>query len=190
MHASYFDATPAHLLKDRAHSYYVAGSKITPAPFDVDTGITVSNGGLNAPIADFAKYLDFLMGDPKKQALYDVVLKRSSLEEMFRPVLRIAPEGESSSPDAPGGERQGLLFFLEDHFGARYVCHSGGQNAFATHFYYHPESRTAYAVAFNTYAEPAGGAHDSDPKGTTGALDRAVRDYLFQNVFPLLRPKE
>jgi CubicO group peptidase (beta-lactamase class C family) len=189
MHESYFDTTPAHLLKDRAHSYYVKGADVTAAPFDVDTGITVSNGGLNAPIADFVKYLNFLMGDTRKQALYDVVLKRSSLEEMFRPVLRIAPPGESVSPDAPGGERQGLLFFLEDHFGQRYVCHSGGQNAFATHFYYHPESRTAYAVAFNTYAEPAEGAASDDPKGTTGALDRAVRDHLFQKVFPLFPSK-
>ncbi|HOW86708.1 MAG TPA: serine hydrolase domain-containing protein [Candidatus Aminicenantes bacterium] len=185
MFDSYFDTTPPHLLKDRAHSYYVKGAEVTAAPFDVNTGITVSNGGLNAPIIDFAKYLKFLMGDPKKQALYDVVLKRSSLEEMFRPVLRIAAEGESASPDAPVDERQGLLFFLEDHFGARYVCHSGGQNAFATHFYYHPETRTAYAIAFNTYAEPAGGATSSAPKGTTGALDRAIRDHLFQNVFPL-----
>ncbi len=188
MHESYFDTTPAHLLKDRAHSYYVKGGEVTAAPFDVDTGVTVSNGGLNAPIVDFAKYLNFLMGDPKKQALYDVILKRSSLEEMFQPVLRIAPAGESTSPDAPGDERQGLLFFLEDHFGARYVCHSGGQNAFATHFYYLPESRTAYAVAFNTYAEPAGGTTSSDPKGTTGALDRAIRDYLLQRVFPLFGP--
>lgn len=190
MHESYFDTTPAHLLKDRARSYYVKGAEVTAAPFDVDTGITVSNGGLNAPIADFVKYLNFLMGDPKKQALYDVVLRRDSLEEMYRPVLRIAPQGESSSPDAPGGERQALLFFLEDHFGQRYVCHSGGQNAFATHFYYHPESRTAYAVAFNTYAEPAAGAETSDPKGTTGALDRAVRDHLFQKIFPLFGSKK
>lgn len=188
MYASYFDATPAHLLKERARSYYVKGSVVTAAPFDVNTGITVSNGGLNAPIIDFAKYLAFLIGDPKRQALYDIILKRSSLEEMFKPVLRIAPAGESASPDTPGGERQGLLFFLEDHFGSRYVCHSGGQNAFATHFYYHPESRTAYAVAFNTYAEPAGGATNSDPKGTTGSLDRAIRDYLFQRVFPIFKP--
>jgi CubicO group peptidase (beta-lactamase class C family) len=186
MYESYFDTTPYHLLKNRARSYYVKGPEVTPAPFDVNTGITVSNGGLNAPIIDFAKYLNFLMGDPRKQATYDLILKRSSLEEMFQPILRIGPEGESSSPQAPGDEYQGLLFFLENHYGTRYVAHSGGQNAFATHFYYHPESRTSYAIAFNTYAEPAGGSTSSDPKGTTGALDRAVRDYLFQKVFPIL----
>lgn len=190
MYESYFDTTPIHLLKERAHSYYVKGAAVTPAPFDMNTGITVSNGGLNAPIVDFAKYLNFLTGDPKKQAIYDMVLRRASLEEMFKPALRIAPEGESSSPEVPGEEYQGLLFFLEYHFGTRYVCHSGGQNAFATHFYYHPESRAAYAVAFNTYAEPAGDSPSSDPKGTTGALDRAVRDYLFQKVFPLLGPEK
>jgi hypothetical protein len=55
MHASYFDRTPPFLLPHRAHSYYhhatAGGSR---APFDVDTGVTVSNGGLNAPLTDMA----------------------------------------------------------------------------------------------------------------------------------------
>ena len=44
--------------------------------FDFDTGITVSNGGLNAPLGDMAKYLAFLIGGN------DTILKRSSLDEM------------------------------------------------------------------------------------------------------------
>jgi CubicO group peptidase (beta-lactamase class C family) len=189
MHESYFDATPYHLLKNRARSYFLTGDELTAAPFDVDTGITVSNGGLNAPIADFAKYLNFLMGDPKRQAVYDGVLKRSSLEEMFQPVLRIEPD----TPPAPGAEpveeSQGLSFFIEKHFGRTYVAHSGGQNAFETHFYYHPETRTAYAVAFNTLARPKDDK-DAGTKGRTGKLDNAVRDYLFTKIFPLLAAKK
>jgi CubicO group peptidase (beta-lactamase class C family) len=188
MHESYFDSTPYHLLKSRARSYYRTGDELTPAPFDVDTGITVSNGGLNAPIADFVKYLNFLMGDPKKQTVYDGILKRSSLEEMFQPVLRI----ERDTPPAPGAEpveeSQGLLFFVEKHFGKTYIAHSGGQNAFETHFYYQPETRTAYAVAFNTLAMSKDDK-SGDPKADTGKLDREIRTYLLTKIFPLLAPK-
>ena len=98
MYESYFDATPYHLLKNRAQSYFWKRDILTAAPFDADTGITVSNGGLNSSIADFAKYLDFLMGNPKKQAVYEGILKRSSLEEMFKPAIKI----ESETPVEPG----------------------------------------------------------------------------------------
>jgi len=188
MHESYFDATPYHLLKNRAQSYFREGDVLTAAPFDVDTGITVSNGGLNAPIVDFAKYLDFLMGDPRKQAVFDGILKRFSLEEMFKPMIKIEPE----SPLAPGRdsveESQGLIFFLEQHFGTTYVAHSGHQNAFVSHFYLQPESRTAYVVAYNTYATAKPGTPPEAKVGTDW-LDREIRTYLFKNVFPLLGPK-
>ena len=98
MYESYFDATPYHLLKNRAQSYFWKRDILTAAPFDADTGITVSNGGLNSSIADFAKYLDFLMSNPKKQAVYEGILKRSSLEEMFKPAIKI----ESETPVEPG----------------------------------------------------------------------------------------
>jgi CubicO group peptidase (beta-lactamase class C family) len=189
MHESYFDATPYHLLKNRARSYFLTGGELTAAPFDVDTGITVSNGGLNAPIADFARYLDFLMGDPKRQDVYDGVLKRASLEEMFRPVLRIEPDAPLAPGSVPVEESQGLLFFVEKHFGRTYIAHSGGQNAFETHFYYQPETRTAYAVAFNTLAV-ARDDKPGDSKASTGKLDRAVRDYLFTKIFPLFPAKK
>jgi CubicO group peptidase (beta-lactamase class C family) len=189
MHESYFDATPYHLLKNRARSYFLTGGELTAAPFDVDTGITVSNGGLNAPIADFAKYLDFLMGNPKRQADYDGILKRALLEEMFQPVLRIEPDAPPAPGAEPVEESQGLLFFIEKHFGRTFVAHSGGQNAFETHFYYHPETRTAYAVAFNTLAV-TGEDKPGDSKAGTGKLDRAVRDYLFTKIFPLLAAKK
>jgi len=39
----------------------VKGGDRRPARFDVDTGITVSNGGLNAPLPDMVKYLNFLV---------------------------------------------------------------------------------------------------------------------------------
>ena len=87
MHRSYFDATPRHLLKNRSHSYYVSEGVRKEARFDADTGVTVSNGGLNAPLPDMVRYVNFLLGDPSKQSAYDGVLKRSSLEEMWRPQM-------------------------------------------------------------------------------------------------------
>lgn len=186
MYESYFDATPYHLLKNRAQSYFIEEGVVTPAPFDVNTGITVSNGGLNAPLTDFIKYLNFLMGDPKKQAVYDGVLKRSSLEEMFQPVISIG--GEEAKPPADEPDRKdymGLTYFVEDNSGMRFVCHSGGQNAFVSHFFYQPECRTAYCVAYNTVVTSK---DFKDPKNTRN-VDQEIKKILFKTILPLYKPK-
>src|SRR5437660_1274369 len=54
---SYFDLTPYHLLPDRSNNYEVRDGKAVANGLDFDTGITVSNGGLNAPLTDMVKYL-------------------------------------------------------------------------------------------------------------------------------------
>ncbi len=185
MRESYFDATPPHLLKNRARSYYREGGVLTPAPFDADTGITVSNGGLNAPMADFAKYLDFLIGHPARREAHDGILKRSSLEEMFRPALRIEPETTATAGGEPVEESQGLIFFVEKHFGTTYIGHSGHQNGFVSHFYIQPETRAAYVVAYNTYASAKPGA-PADSAFGTDELDREIRSHLLRDIFPLL----
>ena len=64
MTASYFDRAPYFLESHVAASYLRAGAKLTPQPFDFDTGITTSNSGLKAPITDMVKYARFLIGDP------------------------------------------------------------------------------------------------------------------------------
>lgn len=182
MYHSYFDTTPQHLLKDRAHSYWIENGKRTPARFDADTGITVSNGGLNSPLPDMAKYLNFLMGsrDKQQQAIYDGVLKRTSLEEMWQPQIKI-------EPDAKDGENRkdamGLCFFIEDNFGQHFIGHSGDQNGFIAHFYLRPDARTAYIVAFNTHAIAKENVQDTGQN--TRVLDREIKDYLFKNIFPI-----
>ena len=45
----------------RSHSYVRTTASSREQRFDFDTGITVSNGGLNAPLDDMAKWLGFLM---------------------------------------------------------------------------------------------------------------------------------
>jgi CubicO group peptidase (beta-lactamase class C family) len=176
MYRSYFDATPYHLLPYRSHSYAWKDGAPVEARFDHNTGITVSNGGLNAPLTDMALYLDFLIGNPAKQAVYEGVLTRASLEEMWKPVADV-----ESSPD--GTVKMGLSFFLEERGGLPFVAHSGGQNSFISHFFVQPASRFAYVIAFNTAAEPVGPDH----RGDTRLVDREIRDYLVRNVIPLLR---
>jgi CubicO group peptidase (beta-lactamase class C family) len=183
MHRSYFDATPYHLLKHRSHSYWLEDGKLRPARFDVDTGITVSNGGLNAPLTDMMQYLNFLMGarDAKRQAIYDGVLKRSSLEEMWQPQVSIEPAAKDGENRR---DAMGLTYFIEDNFGQHFIGHSGGQNGFISHFYLRPDTRTAYIVAFNTHAIPQ--EKKPDTGQNTRVLDREIKDYLFRNIFPLL----
>ena len=176
MHRSYFDRAPRHLLGHRSHSYYLDDQGLREAPFDFDTGITVSNGGLMAPIGDMAKYLSFLIGSRgPEQPVYEGVLRRSSLEEMFAPLM------PSVGPDA-AGEAIGLLFFVEQREGRRLIGHSGSQGGFISHIYLDPEARAAWVVAFNTEAW-AGRERDTP---ITRQLDAELRDFLLKNVLPRL----
>lgn len=175
MRRTFFDRAPYHLLAHRSHSYFRDDSGLREARFDFDTGITVSNGGLNAPLDDMAKYLAFLGGDARRSAEYDGVLKRSSLEEMWVPVMP-ASDGEGGS----GSDvRVALSFFVERHQGLDVVGHSGDQNGFISHFYVHRPSRMAYIVSFNTdvSSKSRGGAN------LTRALDNDLRDLLLKEIF-------
>ncbi len=143
MARSYFDATPYHLARHRSHSYEHEGGDMKDLGPDFDTGITVSNGGLNAPLPDMARYLAFLLGAVQAGSDAANVLARASLEAMWQPRL----------PTAPGGaEHMGLTFFVHERQGSRFVTHTGGQRSFVTFFYVHPASGTGALGAFNTSA--------------------------------------
>jgi CubicO group peptidase (beta-lactamase class C family) len=176
MHRAFFDKAPPHLVGQRSHSYFWDGKALREARFDFDSGATVSNGGLNAPLPDMALYLSFLLGDPGRRAEHDLVLKRASLEEMWRPVVSV--------PDEAGASVSlGLSYFLERRFGLDLVAHSGNQNGFLSHFFVHVPSRSAYIVAYNTQA---GGDEEkdlaSDGSGTR-KLDAELRDYFLRGLF-------
>jgi CubicO group peptidase (beta-lactamase class C family) len=175
MYRSYFDATPYHLLPHRSASYLVENGQPRPAPFDANTGVTVSNGGLNSPLPDMEKYLAFLIGDVTRRALYDVVLTRSSLEEMFVPQLPVATAGSETTSI-------GLNFFVEDREGYHLIGHSGDQNGFTAHFYICPALGAGYVVAFNTQTLPTA----KDDKEKTGEFDAGLRTFVLKNVFPAL----
>jgi CubicO group peptidase (beta-lactamase class C family) len=171
MHRSYFDVTPYHLQKDKARGYYFHDGELKAARAETNTGVTVSNGGLNASLEDMARYLAFLIGDGTK-AGYEGVLRRASLERLWRPVVEVSrADGRH--------EDMGLSFFIEEANGSRFVGHHGEQNGFLSHFYVEPRSGTAYIVAYNTDASTKKG-----PGPDTRVLDRALADYFFKHVFP------
>jgi CubicO group peptidase (beta-lactamase class C family) len=148
MHASYFDRTPPHLLQYRSRSYYLRDGKRVAAPFDVDTGVTVSNGGLNAPMPDMAKYVAFLLGDPERRPEYDLVLKRSSLEEMWRP--QIAAGEDFTQGRMAATTQSGLSFFIDQGPVVRFVGHNGDQNGFRAYLSLCPDQQAGSLLAFNT----------------------------------------
>lgn len=180
MYRSYFDATPYHLLKYRSHSYYVENGKPKPARFDVNTGITVSNGGLNAPLPDMVKYLNFLIGDKQKQEVYDGVLNRSSLEEMWQPMVEI--HRNAANPNNVSS--MGLTFFIDDENGQRYISHSGNQNDFLAFLDIYPKKQIASIIAFNTNLQLPD--KTPDEKNPVVMIMRAQRK-LFESIDTVIK---
>ncbi len=183
MHRSYFDRTPYHLLPFRSNNYFVRDGAPRANGLDFDTGITVSNSGLNAPISDLGLYVAFLMGDQARQAEYDRILKRSSLEEMWKPGLpMIDPVAETTGSSR---ESIGLIFFVSERDGLKLVGHTGSQAAFQSFLYVDSRAKTAAIAAFNTDGVEKDGVRHPDARKV---LTR-VRETLFEEVFPLFRTR-
>jgi len=174
MRNTFFDRAPYYLLAHRSHSYFRDDQGRREGRFDFDTGITVSNGGLNSPFGDMARYVAFLQGDDAKRREYDTVLTRSSLEEMWRPQIP-AREGEGTN----GTDSQAALsFFVERYGGVELVGHSGDQNGFISHLYLHPQSGLAWLLSMNTDVTPSA---DGQRPGSR-QVDATVRDLMIEHV--------
>ncbi len=178
MHNSYFDTTPPHLLKHRSHSYYIENGKRTEGKFDANTGITVSNSGLNSPIPDMVKYLNFLVGvrtgsggDRRLAERYTEVLKCSTLEEMWQARLK-------TETDANGNKGFttdiGLIYFIDKTLSPTHLGHGGDQNGFISYLDFDPAKRMASIIVFNTKIIPPAGALPE--RDMVGKLRRAVRE--------------
>jgi CubicO group peptidase (beta-lactamase class C family) len=168
MTRSFFDRAPYHLASHKSHSYVRTDEGIKEQRFDFDSGITVSNGGLNAPLGDMAKWLSFLIDG------HESILQRSSLNEMFTPQIR-ARDGEGGSGD---DVQAGLSSFIERYGNVELVGHSGDQNGFISHLYIHRPSRSGYIVSFNTDR-----SSKLDAKRTTRAVDADLRDAIVRELF-------
>jgi CubicO group peptidase (beta-lactamase class C family) len=178
MRRSYFDYTPYHLLPYRSNNYSISDGVPKANGLDFDTGITVSNGGLNAPLGDMVRYLAFLTdsGSDVDRAAYRGVLARESLEEMWVEEIHIQ--------EANGlRESMALAFFLEELGGVSYVGHTGSQKAFFSFIYIDPASRTGAIAAFNSNGIPGAGPARPD----TRAILNRLREAFFSQVFPLFQ---
>lgn len=194
MTQSYFDRSPYYLESHVSASYLRAGSQLTEQPFDFDTGITTSNSGLKAPITDMVKYLRFLIGDPGNP-VYDLVLRRSSLEQAWTGVVPVAEQGSSSTAYTKDGPRMGLGFFVLNLHGNRYVYHDGDQGGFSSEMFLDPAHRTASILVVNTTdtGAPATSAalhpqSNTEPEAG-GDLRLTLRQELMEHVFPSLAGK-
>ena len=150
---SYFRGTPYYLASHRSHNYNVrkdSGGResVVDNGADFDPGITSPNGAWNAPLGDLVKYTAFFTNavlPGLSHERYDVVLKRSSLQEMWQPGKPMSQSYES----APS-QWMGLSFFIRDRNGQRILGHTGSQAGFRSFFYFDPVSGSGIIAAFNT----------------------------------------
>ncbi len=147
MSSAYFDGTPWHLAEHRAENYRVVENQPV-ANGDFNTGVTVSNGGLNGAVADLARWIAFLTGAVEAGSPAAEVLSRSSLHEMWQEVV---PVGDMSL----GRERMGLTFWLYPDHG--WVGHTGSQRSFFSFILFDPDGRRGIIAAFNTAGGDATG---------------------------------
>jgi CubicO group peptidase (beta-lactamase class C family) len=156
---SYFNTTPYHLEAYRSNNYYwlkdsTGAVRLSTNGRDFDPGITIPNGGWNAPLADIMDYVDFLTGetngDASKTKVYEGVLPHATLVEMWKPLF------PTDSGDR-AGDWMGMSFFSATPNGTSIVGHTGTQAGFRSFFYWCPSTRTAVIAAFNTidYADNA-----------------------------------
>lgn len=193
MDSSYFDRAPYFLQNDLSASYVRESGKITPQPFDFDTGITTSNSGLKAPLTDMEKYARFLIGQPGN-VRYETVLKRSSLQEAWTGVLPAIQKGEAPTAytGGPGGAQpwMGLGFFVVKVNGHRYAYHDGDQGGFSSELFIDPDRGSAAILALNTTdtGTPESNATNRPISNTEPAANADVRtelrNELVQTVFP------
>ncbi|HET7104920.1 MAG TPA: serine hydrolase domain-containing protein [Terracidiphilus sp.] len=194
MTASYFDRAPYSLEDHVSASYLRIGGKLQPQPFNFDTGITTSNSGLKAPIADMVKYLRFLIGD-SSNPVYDTVLRRSSLQEAWNGILA----ANDHQPDTiyttgPHGAQpmMGLGFFEFWVTGHQYVYHDGDQGGFSSEMIVDPAGHSAAILVVNTTdtgtPQAVAASHpqsNTEPDARTD-LRLTLRHFLVDKVFPAL----
>jgi CubicO group peptidase (beta-lactamase class C family) len=153
---SYFGVTPYVLAAHRANSYVlqrdaVGQAGVTALGREFDPGITIPNGGWNAPLSDLVRYAAFLTGatggDTATRSVYETVLARTSLEEMWRP--RYPTSADTETVSAPG-ETVGLSFVQVPRGGTTFVGHMGFQAGFRAFLYLNPRTGAAVIAAVNT----------------------------------------
>jgi CubicO group peptidase (beta-lactamase class C family) len=149
---SYFRGTPYYLAANRSHNYNIVrdSGRNTPRTVDngadFDPGVTTPNGGWNAPLQDLVSYVAFLTNSTSgSRANYNHVLSRTSLEEMWTPVVPMADGYEANAE-----QWMGLSYFIRGTGANRIIGHTGSQAGFRSFFYFNPATTTGIIAVFNT----------------------------------------
>lgn len=167
--SSYFGLTPYYLAADRSHNYTrlkdASGVEVVrDNGADFDPGITIPNGGWNAPLGDLATYLAFLTnathGNPQTKRLYDTVLKHATLTEMWQPLYPVK-----------GDDSIGMSFFNLRRGKSTIIGHTGSQAGFLAFLYLNPATGAGIVAAFNTASDLS---EDDQSSAFTRIRDRAV----------------
>jgi CubicO group peptidase (beta-lactamase class C family) len=159
---SYFNTTPYYLARFRSNNYTVKRDSssgrvsVVANGRDFNPGITIPNGGWNAPLGDLARYASFLTdadveiptrGEPLVSGAeairqrYETVLPHRTLEQMWQPRY---------ATDADPKWSMGLSSFSIVEDGVRIVGHTGYQAGFRSFIYWNPRNKAVVIGAFNT----------------------------------------
>lgn len=153
---SYFNLTPWHMTAYRSNNYTLVSDStkrewVVDNGKDFNPGVTIPNGGWNAPLGDvilWARFLSAATGnDPERARLDEVVLKHTTLEEMWKPVVTVSER-----------ESMGLGFFIDTINGTRLIGHTGEQAGFRSFLFFNPITKAGVAGVVNTTNE----ARDED----------------------------
>ncbi len=135
---SYFGRTPWHLSRWRSNNYELSRENtVVAGGREFDPGITIPNGGWNAPVTDLATWAAFLTG-ATTDTVARAILRRETLETMWRPVVQA------------GEEWMGLSFFTSRSAAKRIIGHTGTQANFRSFLYFSPDTRRAVIGVVNT----------------------------------------
>ena len=152
MTRSYVRATPYFLEPFRSNSYTVTsaatGETVVANGREFDPGITIPNGGWNAPLGDLVRWIGFLTTGARG----DTILAHKSLEEMWH-ARYLAVEPLEPPPPAAPTDSMGMSFFILWRDGTRFVGHTGTQAGFRSFFYLNPATAGAVIAVLNTRNE-------------------------------------
>lgn len=169
MTRSYVNRTPTYLASHRSNRYYVekdstgAASARAGGP-EFDPGITIPNGGWNAPVDDLATWIGFLTGRTRGVVRADSLLARATLAEMGMPVVQVG-RGDGVV------ESMGLGFFLYDLNGRKLMGHTGDQGGFRSFMAFDPATGQGVIAVVNT-------SNDVDPQASGRGFTSLFRSAL------------
>ncbi|HEX8532069.1 MAG TPA: serine hydrolase domain-containing protein, partial [Cytophagales bacterium] len=173
MRSSYFDGTPGPLAPDRSGNYLGHKRKLYPAAKEFAGGPLNASGGLNAPVPDMIRFMNFLYGLEGEQEVYAKVLKRSTLEEMLKPRQLMHGKGKRAAHT----HYVGLAFNTVNPELFPVVGHEGQLNGFLSSIWVNVATKTGYVLAWNT-------SHRL-PVKKDDALFRDLNEAAYNRLFPL-----